>query len=53
MGLRPRFLMLAVPLVIAFCTRFVGWPHKCMVGTSFVVLRVFSLMSLAFQAVFP
>jgi len=52
-GLRPRFLMLAFPLVVAYGTRFEGRTYRCMVGASFVLLCLFSVLSFGFHPVFP
>ena len=52
-GLRPRFLMLAFPMVIALATRYEGRAHRWLVGVSAVLLLGFSVLELASRAVFP
>jgi hypothetical protein len=52
-GLRPRFLMLAFPLVVAVGTRLRGWAYGWTVAVSACLLVVMSLSSLASTAVFP
>ncbi len=52
-GLRPRFLMLAFPMVIALATRYEGRAHRWLVGGSAVLLLGFSVLELASRAVFP
>ena len=52
-GLRPRFLMLAFPLVIAAATRWNGRRFHVLVAASVVVLALVSVESLSSYAVFP
>ena len=52
-GLRPRFLMLAFPMVVALGTRYEGRTHKWLVGVSAVLLLGVSVLELASRAVFP
>ena len=52
-GLRPRFLMLAFPIVIALATRYRGRTHRWLVGISAVLLLGVSVLELASRAVFP
>ncbi len=52
-GLRPRFLMLAFPVVVALGTRYRGRTHRWLVGVSVVLLLGFSVLELASRAVFP
>ena len=52
-GLRPRFLMLAFPVVIALGTRYEGRTHRWLVGVSAVLLLGFSALELGSRAVFP
>ncbi len=52
-GLRPRFLMLAFPMVVALGTRYEGRAHRWLVGVSAVLLLGFSVLELASRAVFP
>jgi len=52
-GLRPRFLLLAFPMVIALGTRYEGRAHRWLVGLSAVLLLGFSVLELASRAVFP
>ncbi len=52
-GLRPRFLLLAFPMIIALGTRYEGRAHRWLVGVSAVLLLGFSVLELASRAVFP
>ena len=52
-GLRPRFLMLAFPLVVAIGTRLRGRAYAGVVAVSVCLLLVMSLSTLASTAVFP
>jgi hypothetical protein len=52
-GLRPRFLMLAFPVVIALGTRYEGRTHRWLVAASAVLLAGFTVLELASRAVFP
>jgi hypothetical protein len=52
-GLRPRFIMLAFPLVIAFGTRLRGRPYAWAMVASVVCLLLMTLTTLASSAVFP
>jgi hypothetical protein len=52
-GLRPRFLMLAFPLVVAFGTYFRGRAFTWAVAVSTVLLAVVTVLELASAAVFP
>jgi len=52
-GLRPRFLMLAFPIVVALGTRYEGRVHRWLVAVSAVLLVGFTVLELASRAVFP
>ena len=52
-GLRPRFLMLAFPAIIALGTRYDGRTHRWLVAVSAVLLVGFTVLELASRAVFP
>jgi Mannosyltransferase (PIG-V) len=52
-GLRPRFLLLAFPLVVAIGTRLRGRAYAGVVALSVCLLLVMSLSTLASTAVFP
>jgi hypothetical protein len=52
-GLRPRFLMLAFPMVIAAGTRYRGWTHRALVVVSFVLLILMTILETGSHAVFP
>ncbi len=52
-GLRPRFLMLAFPLVIAAGTRYSGWTHRILVATCVVLLALMTALEAGSNAVFP
>jgi len=52
-GLRPRFLMLAFPVVMAAGTRYRGRIHRCLVAVSFVLLVLMTVLETGSYAVFP
>ena len=52
-GLRPRFLMLAFPLVIAVGTRYSGRTHRILVAASVVLLALMTALEAGSNAVFP
>jgi len=52
-GLRPRFLMLAFPMVMAAGTRYTGWTYRALVGVSVVLLALMTVLETGSQAVFP
>jgi len=52
-GLRPRFLMLAFPMVVALGTRYEGRAHRWLVVVSAALLTGFSVLELVSWAVFP
>lgn len=52
-GLRPRFLMLAFPMVVALGTRYQGRTHRWLVGVSAVLLLGVSALELTSRSVFP
>jgi hypothetical protein len=52
-GLRPRFLMLAFPLIVAVGTRLRGRAYGWTVAVSVCLLVVMTLSELASTAVFP
>jgi hypothetical protein len=52
-GLRPRFLLLAFPMIIALGTRYEGRSHRWLVAVSAVLLVGFSLLEIAQTRVFP
>jgi hypothetical protein len=52
-GLRPRFLMLAFPLVIAVGTRYSGRTHRILVGVCVVLLALMTILEAGSNAVFP
>ena len=52
-GLRPRFLMLAFPVVIAAGTRYDGWVHRGLVALSAVLLVLCTVLEVSSYAVFP
>jgi hypothetical protein len=52
-GLRPRFLMLAFPLIVAIATRLRGRAYALTVAVSACLLAVMTVSSLASTAVFP
>jgi energy-coupling factor transporter ATP-binding protein EcfA2 len=52
-GLRPRFLMLAFPIVIALATRYSGRTYRVLVAASAVLLALLSVYEISSRAVFP
>jgi len=52
-GLRPRFLMLAFPVIIALGTRYRGRIHQWLVAASAVLLVGFTVLEVTSWAVFP
>ena len=52
-GLRPRFLMLAFPIVIALGTRYSGWVYRCMLAVSVILLVLFTILEVGSRSVFP
>ncbi len=52
-GLRPRFLMLAFPLVMAAGTRYSGRTFRIMVAVSVVLLALMTVLEAGSNAVFP
>jgi hypothetical protein len=52
-GLRPRFLMLAFPMVIALGTRYEGRTHRVLVAVSSALLVAMTVLELSSWAVFP
>jgi hypothetical protein len=52
-GLRPRFLMLAFPVVIAAATRYRGWAYRVLVGVCAVLLVLMTILETGSHAVFP
>jgi hypothetical protein len=52
-GLRPRFLMLAFPMVIALGTRYEGRTHRVLVAVSAALLVAMTVLELSSWAVFP
>ncbi len=52
-GLRPRFIMLAFPLVVAFGTRFHGRAYAAVVAVSVTGLVLMTWLELFSMAVFP
>jgi hypothetical protein len=52
-GLRPRFLMVAFPLIMAVGTRYPGRAHRWLVALSATVLLAMTVLELASTAVFP
>jgi hypothetical protein len=52
-GLRPRFLMLAFPVVIAAATRYRGWAYRALVGVCAVLLVLMTILETGSHAVFP
>jgi len=52
-GLRPRFLLLAFPVIVALGTRYEGRSHRWLVAVSAVLLLGFSLLEIAQTRVFP
>lgn len=52
-GLRPRFLLLAFPLVVAIGTRLQSWRYTAALGASAGLLVAFTVLSTTSSAVFP
>ena len=52
-GLRPRFLMLAFPLVIAAGTRYSGRTYRVLVAVCVVLLALMTILEAGSNAVFP
>jgi len=52
-GLRPRFLLLAFPMVMAAGTRYTGWTHRALVAVSVVLLALMTVLEAGSQSVFP
>ena len=52
-GLRPRFLMLAFPMVVAVGTRYTGWTHRVLVAASVILLALMTVLEAGSQSVFP
>jgi hypothetical protein len=52
-GLRPRFIMLAFPLVVAFGTRIHGRAFRWTVATSALLLTGVTVFELSSRAIFP
>ena len=52
-GLRPRFLMLAFPMVMAVGTRYSGRTHRILVAASVVLLALMTVLEAGSNAVFP
>jgi hypothetical protein len=52
-GLRPRFLLLAFPMIIALGTRYEGRAHRWLFAVSAVLLVGFSVLEIAQTRVFP
>jgi hypothetical protein len=52
-GLRPRFVMLAFPLVIAAATRWSGWRYRLILVFSIMLLILMSIEEMSSFAVFP
>ena len=52
-GLRPRFLMLAFPMVVALGTRYTGWTHRALVAVSIVLWTLMTVLEAGSQSVFP
>ncbi|HUX03760.1 MAG TPA: mannosyltransferase family protein [Acidimicrobiales bacterium] len=52
-GLRPRFVMLAFPIIIAAATRWTGWRYRLVLTASALVLALMSFETLSSYAVFP
>jgi len=52
-GLRPRFLMLAFPMVMAAGTRYSGRTHRVLVAASVVLLALMTILEAGSNAVFP
>jgi hypothetical protein len=52
-GLRPRFVMLAFPLVIAAATRWSGWRYRLILVVSIMLLILMTIEEMSSFAVFP
>jgi len=52
-GLRPRFLMLAFPMVMAAGTRYTGWTYRALLAVSLVLLALMTVLEAGSQSVFP
>ena len=52
-GLRPRFLLLAFPLIMAVGTRYSGWRYRSILGVEIMLLTLMTLLTLDSFAVFP
>ncbi len=52
-GLRPRMLLVAFPLVLAVAVRLRGTAYRVVFAASFVLLVVFSMLTFTSLAVFP
>jgi len=52
-GLRPRFIMVAFPMIVAAATRWSGWRYRAIVAFSALVLALMSIETLSSYAVFP
>jgi hypothetical protein len=52
-GLRPRFLMLAFPIIIGFATRFGGWKYRTILMLEVLVLIFMINLTFDSFAVFP
>jgi hypothetical protein len=52
-GLRPRMLLVAFPLVLAVAVRLRGTAYRVVFAASFVLLIVFSILTFTSLAVFP
>jgi hypothetical protein len=52
-GLRPRFVMLAFPIVIAAATRWSGWRYRFVLALSIMLLVLMTIEEMSSFAVFP
>ena len=52
-GLRPRFLLLAFPLIMAVGTRYSGWRYRSILGVEIMLLTLMTLLTLDSFGVFP
>jgi integral membrane sensor domain MASE1 len=52
-GLRPRFVMLAFPLVIGAATRWSGWRYRLILILSMMLLALMTIEEMSSFAVFP
>ena len=52
-GLRPRFIMLAFPLVIGAATRWSGWRYRLILLVSLALFVVMTIEEMSSGAVFP